>query len=444
MRDHRHHDQRHRLRHQHPHEHQHASHDPNNHHRRARRFGKRLYVRVWLAILASLTLVALLAGAVWHFTNTQVPREIIITDALGQRVGVARMEFERSAQAQSQPPSQQKGPAVRIEQDDGKVFYARWNNGGPRGPFGGGFGFIGWLVLIVFAVGLGAYPVVKRLTRRLDQLQQGVDALGEGNLAARVPVRGHDEIAWLAERFNHAAARIEALVNSHKTLLANASHELRSPLARIRMGLELLDVTTDSDAANAAKTEIARSITELDQLIEEILLASRLDATDAPAEAFEEIDLTALAAEECARGGADLDADGVVTLAGNERLLRRLTRNLIENARRHGGGAIAGSDRTATPAVQSAAPPSPPVDVSLGREGGSIILAVCDRGRGVPEAERERIFEPFYRLRGASESGGGAGLGLALVRSIAVKHGGSVTCAARAGGGACFRVVLPG
>ena len=394
------------------------------HHGPARRFGKRLYLRVWLAVLASLTLVALLAGAVWHFTSTPVPREITITDAQGQRVGTARVEFERQAQTKNAAGSSSasstsgtSGPHVRIEQDDGKVFYARWSGGGPRVPFG----FVGWLALIVFAVGLGAYPVVKRLTRRLAQLQVGVDALGEGNLAARVPVRGHDEIAWLAERFNHAAARIEALVNSHKTLLANASHELRSPLARIRMGLELLE----RNDASAAKAEIARNIAELDQLIEEILLASRLDATGAPQETFEELDLTALAAEECARGGADLDADGVIHCKGSARLLRRLLRNLIENARRHGGA-------------------DAPIDVSLRRSEAAIELRVCDRGPGVAEAERERIFEAFYRLQGASEGDGGAGLGLALVRSIALKHGGSVSCGAREGGGACFQVVLPG
>ena len=387
----------------------------NHHHptgKDARRFGKRLYVRIWLAVLASMLLVALLTGAVWRWTSAELPREITITDAQGQRVGNARIEYQH----------QNNGPSVRVEQDDGKVFYARWSMPMQRVPFG----FLGWLALIVLAVGLGTYPVVKRLTRRLEQLQLGVDALGEGNLAARVPVRGHDEIAWLAERFNHAAARIEALVGAHKTLLANASHELRSPLARIRMGLEMFGRDGDDPASvTKAKEEIARNITELDQLIEEILLASRLDSADAPQEALEEIDLTALAAEECARGGAELDASGVVILRGQARLLRRLLRNLIENARRHGG-----SDA--------------PIDVAVCRTDGGIEIAVCDRGPGVPESERERIFDAFYRLKGASESGGGAGLGLALVRSIAAKHSGAASCNARDGGGACFQVLLPG
>ena len=370
------------------------------------RFAKRLHLRIWFAVLASLVIVGLLAGAVWKLSSPDIPREIVLTDAAGQRMGTARLEF------------QERPGAVRVELNDGKVLYARWAQGwGTRTPFG----FFGWLLLIVFAVGLGAYPVVKRLTRRLEQLQIGVDALGEGNLAARVPVKGHDEIAWLAERFNHAAARIETLVGTHKALLANASHELRSPLARIRMGLELLD---RGDTAKA-RDEIARDIMELDQLIEEILLASRLDSPNAPQEPLEEVDLTALVAEECARSGANFDAAGIVVMQGSPRLLRRLLRNLLENARRHG--------RT-----------DAGIDVSLGRIDGAIDLAVCDHGPGVPEAEREHIFDAFYRLKGASESAGGVGLGLALVRAIAVQHGGTAQCLARDGGGACFRIKLSG
>ena len=108
----------------------------------ARRFGKRLYVRIWLAVLASMLLVALLAGAVWRLTSAELPREITITDAQGQRVGNARIEYQH----------QNNGPSVRVEQDDGKVFYARWSMPMQRVPFG----FLGWLALIVLAAGRSA------------------------------------------------------------------------------------------------------------------------------------------------------------------------------------------------------------------------------------------------------------------------------------------------
>ena len=107
---------------------------------------------------------------------------------------------------------------------------------------------------------------------------------------------------------------------------------------------------------------------------------------------------------------------------GVARLLRRLVRNLLENARRHGAGDVL---------------------LTLGREGGEAVIEVCDSGPGLPQALQERIFEPFYRLPGASERDGGVGLGLALVKSIALRHGGTAHCSNRPGAGVCFTVRLP-
>ena len=160
---------------------------------------------------------------------------------------------------------------------------------------------------------------------------------------------------------------------------------------------------------------------------DKILLASRLDTREADMGTPEAVDMLGLCAEECARSGAEFApdpacADGV-TVQGVHKLLRRLVRNLLENARRYSDG---------------------PVQVTLQRDGTThLLLRVSDRGPGVPEALRERIFEPFYRLPGASEQAGGVGLGLALVRSISERHGGSVLCTANPGGGACFVVKLP-
>jgi signal transduction histidine kinase len=237
-----------------------------------------------------------------------------------------------------------------------------------------------------------------------------------------VAVHGGDEVAYLAERFNHAAEQIEQLVTSHKSLLANASHELRSPLTRIRMGLELMGDTPSP----AMKEEISRSVGELDQLIDEILLASRLDTKEADIGTVENIDLTGLASEECARADAALelgDQPQSLHVPGVPKLLRRMLRNLLENARRYG---------TAEVEVQLES-----LDTAV------VVLRVCDRGPGVPPELRERIFEPFYRLPGASEREGGVGLGLALVRSIVQRHGGQVRCEDRPGGGASFVVQLP-
>jgi signal transduction histidine kinase len=173
------------------------------------------------------------------------------------------------------------------------------------------------------------------------------------------------------------------------------------------------------------KREIDRNVAELDALVEEVLLASRLDAPQDPLHR-DKIDLIAVAAEEGARVDASLDAPPNLFVAGDERLLRRALRNLLENARRYGGGEIG---------------------VALSEHGSAgrrrVDLRVCDRGPGVPAAMRERIFEPFFRMPGHAEQAGGVGLGLSLVKQIAERHGGSVRCEAREGGGSCFVIDLP-
>ena len=303
-------------------------------------------------------------------------------------------------------------PSLTLKLSDGRWLVCRRNHM-RRGPVN-----IVWLLsAIAVVVAVGAYPVVRRLTRRLERLQGSVEQWGAGDLSTRVAVEGRDEVAGLATSFNEAAGRIEALVGAQKSLLANASHELRSPLARIRMAVELMQ----EQASPAIRDELNRNISELDQLIDEVLLASRLDATP-QAGAHEQVDLTAVVAEECARVDAAFEAEAL-TVAGDARLLRRLVRNLLENAKRHGAAT--------------------PVCVDLKTSGGIVQLDVCDRGPGVPDEQRERIFEPFYRLPGASEAAGGVGLGLSLVRQIAQHHGGSVACLGNPEGGCCFRVSLP-
>lgn len=285
-------------------------------------------------------------------------------------------------------------------------------------------GLAALLLMLFLAVAGGAYPVVRRLTRRLENLKQGVEAFGAGALHHRVAADGKDEVAAVAASFNRAAERIEALVKSNQSLLANASHELRSPLARLKMAVAMLDDAPSAMQASL-KREIDTNIGELDSLVEEVLLSSRLDA-GVVHDLGERVDLAGLLAEEASRVGAELTATpegSALRVRGSERLLRRAVRNLLENARRYGGGEI-------TVELVPAA-------------GSRVAVRVCDRGAGVPESERERIFEPFYRMAGHAEREGGVGLGLALVRQIASAHGGTVRCEAREGGGSCFAITLP-
>ena len=350
---------------------------------------------------------------------------------------------ERIASSESFRRRQAEGvaPGVPIRLDDGRTlwilrFGPRVGGVRARGPGQGGpppfpflprewqrgIGLVVLLAILFVAVSIGALPVVRRLTRRLEALKQGVDRFGAGQLQQRVEVHGHDEVAAVAASFNLAASRIETLVRSHQSLLANASHELRSPLARMKMAVAMLDDATPQRRA-VLRQEIQTNVAELDALVEEVLLASRLDAA-ATEVAPDPIDLLALLAEEAARVDAVVEG-GDMTLLGDERLLRRALRNLLENARRYGGGSE--------------------VLAALERPAGMarVEVRVCDRGPGVPADMRERIFEPFFRLPGHAEQAGGVGLGLSLVKQIAQAHGGSVRCEARVGGGSCFVMELP-
>ncbi len=281
---------------------------------------------------------------------------------------------------------------------------------------------MGWLAALAGLAGvtaLGAYPVVRRLTGRLERLRDGVENLGAGDLGARVEVEGRDEVAALASSFNRAAERIQQVVGAQRNMLASASHELRSPLTRIQMATELLA----GEQRPELKLRVAGDIAELDALIYELLLASRLDVIDELDET-EDVDLLALAAEEGARCDARVSGEAA-SLRGDPRMLRRLVRNLIENARRHGDGT--------------------PIEVEVEPTDEGVAMRVMDRGPGVAEDERERIFEPFYRPAGLRESrDGGVGLGLSLVRQIASHHRGEVRCLPRDGGGTCFEVDLRG
>lgn len=305
------------------------------------------------------------------------------------------------------------GPNFVLQLPDGRWLVARQVRERPN-PI---FWIAAALGAVAIAVAIGAFPVVRGLGRRLERLKAGVDRLGGGDLSARVKVEGRDELAALAASFNRSAERIEALVAAHRLLLANASHELRTPLTRISVAASLLGDTADPRTRESLKRDVA----ELNELIEQILLASRLEALPT-LEQREPVDLLALAAEEASHYDVEVDGEPV-TVSGDRTLLRRLVRNLVENAQRYGGGT--------------------PIEVSVKREDRCAVLEVTDRGPGVPEAERQRIFEPFYRLAGASESGRGSGLGLALVLDIARRHGGDAVCLAAEGGGSRFRVDLP-
>jgi signal transduction histidine kinase len=427
-----------------------------------------LYLRIWLTVVAVLLLFAFASG--WLFQR-QIEHERQRNEAAaGERIGAWAELIQRGLPEAGAPAADQaaalqewsqrlriplalnaangqrigasesylrrEGEGLRslaVPLDDGRTLSvmrpglgrAARNRAEPPPLLPGlppqmqrGVGFVVLLAVLFMAVAAGAYPVVRALTRRLEALKLGVERFGAGELDHRVDVTGRDEVAAVAASFNHTATRVEALVRSHKSLLANASHELRSPLARLKMAVSMLPEAAPAQRERLQR-EITTNIAELDALVDEVLLASRLDAH--PSLERHQVDLLALAAEEAARVDALVEGPAV-TVGGDERLLRRALRNLLENARRYGGGDIR---------------------VSLDRNARGVEVRVLDRGPGVPEAFRDRIFEAFFRLPGHAEKAGGVGLGLSLVRQIAQGHGGSVRCEPREGGGSAFVMALP-
>jgi two-component system, OmpR family, sensor histidine kinase RstB len=410
----------------------------------------RLYLRFYIALLASLALLGLAASVLVHLAGGPM-----------EQVGVTVGRLVQNVLPPAQAPASEQQEALRrlaaglkadvtLFAEDGMIIaaigrplpmpsarrfhplsFGHWQGSALSSvrladgrmlvasvPIGLGVTRSNFHLLVIFAalaIGVAAFPVVRQLTGRLERLQRGVDSLGAGNLGARVAVEGHDEIARLAQSFNRAAIQIEQLIHTNRSLLANASHELRTPLARIRLAVEMLQQSADP----TTKAGLAQDITELDDLIDEILLASRLD-TVAQNEVREEIDLLALAAEECARYDAvQLEGDHI-KIHGDPRLLRRLLRNLLENARRHG---------------------VPPTQVRLQQIGDTVTLKVWDGGPGPAPAEFEPVFTPFYR-RHDSLNSAGSGLGLSLVRQIARRHGGDARCTSMDDGRSCFIVTL--
>jgi signal transduction histidine kinase len=411
---------------------------------------RRLFWRVYLTLLASLVAVAVLMGTLWMvlgenrregraafrihlgeqiIPGTDSPPGAInrAVDRLGAELGadisvygpegalVASLGLPIPLSASERSEIAARSRIIRIDLADGRVVLARL-----RPPPNIRWRILFLVLIVTGGVGLAAFPVTSRLTRRLEDLRSGVRRWGAGELSLRVDDGGDDEVAIVARTFNAAAGRVEQLVRSQKALLANASHELRSPLARLRIAIELWLV----DRGPATQAEIVRNLAEIDELIEEILLASRLDYAGPLIERAETIDLLGLAAEEGSRLGAGVAVvgDAPVEIPGDRKLLRRLVRNLLENAAKHG---------------------RPPIEIAAAGYADKARLTVSDHGPGIPEAERERVFEPFHRPAGYGESSGGWGLGLSLARQIAKLHGGAVFCEPGIDGGNRFVVELP-
>ncbi|MFF9653485.1 sensor histidine kinase [Streptomyces sp. NPDC014622] len=280
-------------------------------------------------------------------------------------------------------------------------------------------------VLLVVVAGV-TWLVTRRALRPVEGIRREMAAItASEDVSRRVPEPGsRDEIARLARTTNETLTALEASVERQRRFVADASHELRSPIASLRTQLEV-------GAAHPELLDLPGAVADtvrLQALAADLLLLARLDAGERPGRTT--LDLGVLVHEEVSQRTGDRiaptvrvpDPDGLEATDSRGQLARAIG-NLLDNAERHAEHAVT---------------------VSVRRERGGVAVAVTDDGAGVPPNERERVFERFVRLDDArSRDEGGAGLGLAIARDVAVRHGGRLTVGDAPEGGACFELWLP-
>ena len=279
--------------------------------------------------------------------------------------------------------------------------------------------WIGWGTVVLALALVGAWLVVFRVNRPLRALTRAAEAMGRGKVPPPVPETGPSEISTLSHAFNQMASDLKRLDEERALLLAGVSHDLRTPLSRIRLGLEMLDDKGDP----ALKSGMEKDIEDIDTAISQFLDFARTNEGET---VTADGDLNALVRSACERSARNgmavgMDLTPLPPLPLRALAMQRATVNLIENALRHGG---------------------PDVEVRTAMENGRAVIEVLDRGPGIPAGRAEDMLQPFTRLD-AARSTPGTGLGLAIVDRIARMHGGEVKLLPRDGGGLRARVELP-
>jgi len=279
--------------------------------------------------------------------------------------------------------------------------------------------WIGWGLLVLALAVIGAFIVVARINRPLRELTHAAEQLGRGAIPSRVTEAGPAEIRSLARTFNQMAEDIRRQDEERALLLAGVSHDLRTPLARIRLALEMLG--NDGDAA--LKTGVAEDINDIDAAIGQFLDFARPVDAEAATGDSDLNELVRAVVERYTRSDRNvlLTTAPVSARPLRKQAMQRLLSNLIDNALRHGNGSA---------------------EIVTGEEGGFLFVEVLDRGPGIPAAEAARMLQPFTRMDSA-RSTSGTGLGLAIVDRIAQMHGGKIRLLPREGGGLRARVELP-
>lgn len=336
--------------------------------------------------------------------------------------------FARRNLAQGDPVVQlhDAGPAIYVP-IPGQPFVAVLRPGLPAPPWSGRRGIL-LAVLVLAGLGLAVYGVVRPVERQLTGISGAAARIGKGELGARADVRRDDAAGQLADTFNDMAERVQTMVDGRRALLHGVSHELRTPLARLRFAVELLEGASEPEARARRVDEMLGDVSELEALVAELMRYSELEeGAGLDKRPTDLVSLVGGLVEEARRLRPDTELlwepKPIPELDLDPRQVSRSVGNLVNNAVRY-------SDAR--------------VRVSTIHEFGQVRVVVEDDGPGVPEADRDRIFEPFVRLDDArSRDTGGIGLGLALAQRAARAHKGRITVDTSPLGGARFTWTLP-
>ncbi len=310
----------------------------------------------------------------------------------------------------------------------------------PAETFSIGFGLL-HTALVLGVIALIAWPLAVSLLKPVRALGETMSRFGAGDLSVRVAKPGNDEIGELARGFNRLADRIRELLQSEKMLLASLSHDLRTPLQRVRLALDLATDpggTADEEDHRGADTRhlasVSADLNDLDELLSEILVVARLDEARTASDSLltkQPVPPDELIAECVERFEAAHPERAVRWVEGpplplcemDPRFVKRAVLNLLDNAARY-------------------SPRTEPIEIASWVEADDLVVEVRDRGAGIPPELHERIFEPFFRGGVARGEAPGSGLGLSIVQRIAKAHGGGVSVKS-SGSGSTFRITIP-
>jgi signal transduction histidine kinase len=265
---------------------------------------------------------------------------------------------------------------------------------------------LGLLLVVIVAVVLTAHAFLRHLLRPLRILSEGVARLGEGELDVQLPRRTPDEFGRLTDAFNHMVGRVREMIGARDRLLIDVSHELRSPLTRMKVTLEFLP-------ADEQRARLAGDITEMERMVTALLELERLRMGRGITTAREDLTATlrevAQTIEDHPPGVRVVSPSREIFADVDGEKVRIVLRNLVENA------------------IKYSLPDSRPVEITIVEHAETVVVRVTDDGVGIPACDAERVFEPFFRVdRSRSKGTGGYGLGLSICKRIMDAHGGSI------------------